>query len=104
MVDAALADDATGVDLVITIDPGFATLVRANTRFYNVSGITADWGLFKGLDIRTDSLESVVSGGIAFATPDKPGEMVESGRRFELADEPEDSWLKWQPRIPLGSG
>lgn len=99
-----LADDAAGVNLTVTIDPAYATLVRTNTRFYNTSGITADWGIFKGLDVKTDSLESVVAGGIGFATPDKPGAPVEHGRVFDLADGPEDSWLKWQPRIPLGGG
>ncbi|HZW10901.1 MAG TPA: MlaD family protein [Phycisphaerales bacterium] len=104
VVGYQLADDAASVELALTIEPAYAPLVRENSRFFNVSGISADWGIFKGLDVRTDSLESVVLGGIGFATPEKPGDPVVSGHAFELADAPEDSWLEWQPRIPLPSG
>jgi paraquat-inducible protein B len=104
VVGYQLAEDATSVELALTIEPRYAPLVRDNTRFFNISGISADWGIFSGLAVRTDSLESVVLGGIGFATPEKLGEPVVSGHAFDLADAPEDSWLKWQPRVPVGRG
>jgi paraquat-inducible protein B len=103
VLDYQLAPGAGAVDLTVAIEPFYAPLVRENTRFFNLSGITADWGIFKGLDVRTDSLESVVIGAIGFATPERPGQRVESGRRFDLASAPEDDWLKWEPHIPLGT-
>ena len=97
-----LAPDATGVDLAITIEPGYRDLVRTNTRFWNASGIGMDWGWFRGLEVRAGSLESLVGGIIGFATPDRPGATVESGATFELAAEPESDWLRWKPAITVG--
>ncbi|MFG0244090.1 MAG: MlaD family protein [Phycisphaerales bacterium JB054] len=96
-----LAGDATAAELTIAIEPQYAALVRDNTRFFNTSGITADWGIFKGLDVRTDSLESVVTGAIGFATPNKPGARVGAGHTFDLATSPNSDWLGWDPAIPL---
>ena len=101
--EARLAPDARGVELVAGIEPRYAALVRDNSRFFNVSGISADWGIFGGLSLRTDSLESVVAGGVGFATPDKPGAPALEGHAFDLAEAPEESWLKWRPAIPLES-
>jgi len=103
VLEFTLAPDAATVDLAVAIDPGYAPLVRDNSRFFNLSGITADWGIFSGLDVRTDSLESVVVGAVGFATPEKPGKQAQSGAVFELAEAPDQDWLKWQPRIPLGA-
>lgn len=96
-----LASDATAAELTVAIEPTYAQLVRENSRFFNTSGITADWGIFKGLDVRTDSLESVVTGGIGLATPNKPAARVGAGHTFELAPYPDSDWLEWEPEIPL---
>ena len=98
-----LADNATATatEITIAVEPQFAALVRENTRFFNTSGITADWGIFKGLDIRTHSLESIVTGAIGLATPNKPGPRVGAGHIFQLASVPASDWIKWEPEIPL---
>ncbi|MFG0259139.1 MAG: MlaD family protein [Phycisphaerales bacterium JB041] len=96
-----LASDATAAELSVAIEPQYAALIRENTRFFNTSGITADWGIFKGLDVRTDSLESVVTGAIGFATPNKPGARVGPGHAFDLAPAPSNDWLEWDPAILL---
>ena len=101
VVHTQLAEDATGVVVHATIDPAYTPLIRERTRFWNTSGITADFGLFAGLSVRADSLESVLSGAIAFATPDRTGEPVPSGAAFNLESEPPDAWLKWDPEIPI---
>lgn len=101
VLHVALADDAAAVDVSVAIEPPYAPLVRANSRFYSTSGIRADWGLFSGLDVRADSLESVVAGGVGFATPNRPGDRVASGHTFDLAATPEDDWLRWAPEIPV---
>ena len=97
-----LAPDATGVDLTVTIDPAYRDLVRANSRFWNASGIGVDWGWFAGLEVRTGSLEALVGGVLAFATPNRPDDPVVDGHRFEVAAEPDADWLRWQPEIEIG--
>jgi paraquat-inducible protein B len=97
-----LASKAQSIEVVIVIDGEFRSLVRANSRFWNAGGIGVDWGLIRGLQVRAGSFEALVAGAIAFATPTKPGDPVENGHRFPLADEPKDDWLTWAPPIELG--
>ena len=101
VVQTQLAPDATGVLIHATIDAPYTPLIRERTRFWNASGISADFGLFAGLSVRADSLESVLSGSIAFATPDRTGEPIQPGHTFELEQDAPDAWLKWDPAIPL---
>jgi len=65
----ALGDDQSTVDIKVFIEPQYANLVRKHTRFWNASGVTVDASL-SGLTVRTESLASIVAGGIAFATPE----------------------------------
>ena len=102
VVGAVLAEDSKRVEIAVRIDPEHAHLVRDNSKFWNVSGIGLDLGI-GGLKLRAGSLESVLAGGIALATPTKPGVLVEPGARFELADAPEDAWLKWEPELKAGT-
>lgn len=99
---ADLSADSRSVDVQVRIDPAYVHLVRDNSRFWNVSGIGLDLGL-GGLKLRAGSLESVLAGGIAFATPTRPGATVEPGHRFELAESADDAWLKWTPDLTPGT-
>ena len=65
-----LGQTADRVLIHILIEPRYAALVRGGSRFWNSSGFGFDWGLFKGATVRTESLETLIDGGIAFATPD----------------------------------
>ncbi|HSC75554.1 MAG TPA: MlaD family protein [Pseudomonadales bacterium] len=83
-----LSTDGEKVNIYINIWPQNAQLVRSNSRFWNASGITVEAGLFSGVDIRTESAETVLSGGVAFDTPDKSGAVVKDGKCFALKDKP----------------
>ena len=78
-------------------------LVRENSVFWNVSGIGMHFGLFSGLDIQTESLESILAGGIAFATPDNKdmGEQASENAVFPFHPKVDEHWLKWKPKIEL---
>ncbi|MCY1405886.1 Paraquat-inducible protein B [compost metagenome] len=100
-----LGDTADRVLIKILIEPRYATLVRSGSRFWNTSGINVDFGLIKGATVRTESLETLIDGGIAFATPDgeRMGSPARPQQTFALFDEVEEEWLKWAPKIQLGS-
>jgi len=100
---AALAKTADTVYITCAIEKKYASLVRENSRFWNVSGVGVDFGLFRGGQIKTESLESILAGGVAFATPDEDqmGAKAKNGALFPLYDAPEDAWLAWRPKIPL---
>ncbi|MOA65739.1 hypothetical protein D3C78_1922330 [compost metagenome] len=53
--------------------------------------------------MRTESLEALLEGGIAFATPDNPqmGGPARPGQTYALNDEVSEEWLKWAPKIVL---
>jgi len=102
----SLSPTAQQVWVSVSIEAPYGKLVRENTRFWNVSGFRVEGGVFKGIEVSTESLVSLVAGGIAMATPDnrKMGPPVAPGRHFKLHDKARKEWLGWQPAIPLGSG
>ena len=59
--------------------------MNSETRFWNASGIEVSAGA-NGLDIRTESIVSVLVGGIAFDVPEflSPGESCRTQREFTL--------------------
>jgi paraquat-inducible protein B len=101
ILDVSLSSDARRVEARVRIESRYAPLVRAGTRFFSTSGIGLELG-FQGLRADIESLESVVTGGVGFATPPDAGERAVTGARFDLAERPEASWLAWQPRMAIG--
>lgn len=103
VVDFELGPTSNRVLIHVLIEPRYAPLVRSGSRFWNASGIGIEAGLFKGVKVRTESLEALIGGGIAFATPNAPemGGPAQPGQTFALFDEPDESWLGWAPKIAL---
>lgn len=64
-----LSEDQSTVEVKVFIEPAYASLVRKHTRFWNASGVSIDASL-SGVKVRSESLSSIVAGGIAFATPE----------------------------------
>ncbi len=85
----------------VTIKPAYIAIIRENTRFWNVSGTKITGGLFSGLTLTTESLEAVIRGGIALATPnnENSGKPILPGHHFILHDKPKKQWLDWSPDI-----
>ena len=86
-----LGQNADRVLIRVVIEPRYA-LVHTGTRFWETSGFGVDFSLFKGASLRTDSLESLLEGGVAFATPDgeRMGQRARPGQTFALFKEPQD--------------
>jgi paraquat-inducible protein B len=83
----------------VAIDPQYRNIIRENTRFWNSSGTRFSAGLFSGVQFESESLETVIRGGIALATPEDCGSQVETGRHYHLFDEAEPAWLEWRPNL-----
>jgi paraquat-inducible protein B len=84
-----LPQDGARVQLDVAIAPEHAALVRTNSVFWRTSGVHFD---LQPLDpkINISSVESLIRGGIAFATPGEPGEAAGANAVFELLDQPPD--------------
>lgn len=97
-----LSSDSTLVVVRIHIDAPYADLVRTNTRFWNAGGFNFKINLF-GAQLKDTSLESLVTGGVAFATPDVGplASPADTDTVFWLASEADKEWLKWSPKIPI---
>ncbi len=97
-----LAPDSTAVLVRIHLDDPYGDLVRTNTRFWNAGGFNIKISLL-GAEVKDSSLESLISGGIGFATPDGPNlaPAAKDGDQFDLAKEADKEWLKWEPKIPV---
>jgi paraquat-inducible protein B len=88
----ALGQNSRKIEVGVVIYPGFRHLVTLDSKFWNVGGIKVDAGLFSGVQIATQTLESIVAGGIAMATS-LDGEPASSGQTFDLHDQALERWL-----------
>jgi paraquat-inducible protein B len=97
-----LAPNSTSADLHVLIHSRYANLVRAGSAFWNTSGISATGGILKGIEVELESLRTLYTGAIEFATPSEKAPRVKPGTVFFLHDKPKDEWLAWSAKIPLG--
>ena len=80
-----LAEDGTAVTLRVFINSPYEKFVGANTRFWHASGFDMQIDA-SGFRLRTQSLATVVLGGIAFQAPDgEPGSPALENTQFKLA-------------------
>lgn len=99
----ALSNEADHLNIEILVWSRYAALVRGNSKFWVASGFDMEGGIFSGVHLKLDSLKTLTTGGITFATPDKDtqGE-VKSGTTFPIEVDPKKEWELWSPRIAIG--
>ena len=93
VVRKTLAPHGRSADLIASISPSHAALLRRNTKFWEAGGVRASLG-FLGIKVRTGSLQSLALGGIEFGTPvsKAPSGQVRPGHVFQLGDAPPKDW------------
>ncbi len=79
------AADGKSVEATIFVDAPYDKYITSTTRFWNASGIDVVLGA-NGVQIRTESLVSVLVGGVAFDAPEflPPGNAVAENAEFPL--------------------
>jgi hypothetical protein len=102
ILSVGLSSDSIAVQARAYVQPEYRRLVREKTVFWSTSGIDLRFGL-TGFQLDAETLTTIAAGGVAMATPDSPGKQVSTGHRFTLHEKPDDQWLAWRPRIPIGS-
>lgn len=93
-----LNDTATGVDIEIFIEPCYAHLIRGNSYFYNAGGIGMEIDLLSA-KVKTETLESIVTGGISVLTPDDYTDQAKDAQLYILHDDIDTDALKWAPKL-----
>lgn len=88
VVAYTLAQDGKGVDIEIFVHSPNDAFVTENTRFWNASGIDVSVGA-NGFQVKTESLSSMLVGGIAFRAPDySPNDVAAADDKdFELFED-----------------
>ncbi len=80
-----LDDDGNSVNLQVFVDAPYDRFVTTDTRFWNASGVDVSLGA-DGLKLKTQSMATIVAGGIAFAAPDRSqGKSASAHAEFTLA-------------------
>ena len=82
VADYRFSTDRKKVEIDILINKKDVSLVKKNSRFWNISGVNVKAGI-SGVDLSMDSLASVVMGGVAFDSPDND-EPAEQGQSYAL--------------------
>ncbi len=96
--DYRLSDNATHVELLVYIEPCYAHLIRNNSIFYNASALGMDISL-TGVKVKTETVETMLSGGIVVVTPTQAKKQAKEMKVFKLYNEAEDEWLNWHPKL-----
>ena len=106
IIGVDLSDQADNVVIFANIYERYRPLVQPASKFWNVSGVSVSAGLMSGVSIETESVEAILAGGIAFATPEQPPSrtQVADQTEFLVHEAPQPAWLGWRPRIPLSTG
>lgn len=83
----ALRDEGKRVDIESFVRAPYHRLVRANSRFWNTSGLDLSVDA-NGFTLSMESLQTLLTGGIAFDTPtgDTPAAPAQPGTHFTLYD------------------
>ncbi len=77
--------DAESIDFKVFVHAPYDQKVRENTRFWNASGLDVSVTA-QGIKVDTESLTSILIGGIAFGTTENetPGSVAQEGQTFHL--------------------
>jgi paraquat-inducible protein B len=107
VIGVDLSATADTVNVFINIGERYAPLINSGSQFWNISGINVEADLFSGLSIDSESIETLLSGGIAFATPEATPEFSNNDDEQEkqsyiLHQDFDEDWLEWQPKITIG--
>ncbi|MGX9459663.1 MlaD family protein [Shewanella sp. A14] len=99
-IDGYLLDDSgIEISLFAHVNAEYSHLINQTSQFWDASGIKLDVGLFSGAQLETGSLETILAGGIAFATQETTSQSnrISATDRFPLHQSMQDEWSKWRP-------
>ncbi len=101
VIKVSLGDLSDRVLIKIQIEKEYSHLIRTDTVFWNTSGVDFTIGL-TGAKIQTGTVDSLLRGGISFATPEEQplSPLAKQEDHFLLHREADDRWKTWRTAIP----
>ena len=98
ITEVLLAKGAQNVLVQIHIHNRYAHLIRTNTVFWRKVGVQAKLGLFSS-EVKVNSLDSIMHGGVELFTPDSPGERAKAFSKFTILQAAPKGSEKWNPKL-----
>ena len=101
--DAHPVEPDQKIDVHVFVRAPYDRLIRLGTHFWNASGLNVDLGA-QGVQVRVESLQALLSGGIAFDTPtaDHDDKLATAGTPFTLYnDQTAAAAAGFRERIPF---
>ncbi|MDF1881004.1 MCE family protein, partial [Sulfurimonas sp. MAG313] len=98
VISYTLNANSTALNIEVFINPCYAHLIRKNSYFYNASGIGMDISIF-GAKLKTETLESIITGGIGVLTPDDYLQKAQDEDHFKLNEDFDEDALDWKPKL-----
>ncbi len=98
ITEVTLAKNGQSVLVQIHIQNRYAHLIRTNTIFWRKIGVQAKLGLFSS-EVKVNSLDSIMHGGVELFTPDIPGERAKAQAKFSILQAPPKGSEKWNPKF-----
>lgn len=83
IADYTILPDNQGVSISGIVQKRYASLVRKDSQFWNVSGLQGSFDLKSGANVKMESLSAVINGAIAFDSPEGSPQ-AEEGQSFVL--------------------
>ena len=93
-----LSKKSTSIVVQINIQNKYVKLIRTNTKFWKKLAVQAKLGFLKA-EIKVNSLESFLNGGIELSTPNLVGEIAKAGTSFYLYPTPPKDSETWNPAL-----
>lgn len=98
IANISLGKDSRALNIVVNIENKYTKLIRTNTQFWRKVGVQAKVGLL-GAEVKVNSMDTIMNGGIEFATPDEVQPMAKAGHRFVYLAAPPKGYEKWNPKL-----
>lgn len=85
VIDYKMTEKGDGIQVNVFIRAPYDKYVYQNTRFWNASGVDVEMSA-DGVNIKTESISSILLGGLAFGTPDSliKNKKADEGKNFQL--------------------
>ena len=92
VISYSLSEDGKGVDVEVFVNAPNDQYVTTDTRFWNASGVDLTVGA-NGLKVNTESLSSILAGGVAFVEPrwSPEAKPADENARYDLFSDQESA-------------
>ncbi len=94
-----LSNDGSKVVIDCLIFDKYTKFVRKNSEFYDISGFEMKFSIFSGSKVESNTLTSLLKGGLVVVTPYEYEEIASSDDKFTLVKTLREDWKSISPSI-----